>query len=107
MRRLMVAAAVVLAGASGAKMRGGLFHASLSDPADLSARAGILRSLFDTIDSNRNGTIDREELGVYVAWASSSDTSDPLHKRMCALFMEDDSLERSFDRCVLWCRRQR
>jgi hypothetical protein len=79
-------------------MRGGLFHASISDPAGMERRRAVLRSVFDTIDSNHNGVVDRDELAVYVQWASSADNSDPMHKRICALFLEGDSLERSFDR---------
>ncbi len=86
--------------ASAPKMRGGLFHASLSDPAGQSKRREILRSVFNTIDNNGNGVVDRDELAVYVQWASSAENSDPVHRRICALFLEDDSLERSFDRCV-------
>ena len=90
--------ATVPASAATSKMRGGLFHASISDPAGIARRRAVLQSVFDTIDTNKNGKVDREELAVYARWASSADTSDPLHKRICALFLEGGSLERSFDR---------
>ena len=99
-RKAAAAAAAADKKADGPKLRGGLFHASISDPVGLSQRRAVLRSVFDTIDSNKNGVVDRDELAVYVQWASSAENSDPLHRRICALFLEDDSLERSFDRCV-------
>ncbi len=80
------------------RVRGGLFHASLSDPAVADRKVAILRSIFNTIDSNANGVIDRDELVVYVRWASSAEVSDAMHKRMCTLFLEDDSLDKSFTR---------
>jgi hypothetical protein len=45
-------------------MRGGLFHASISDPSGVARRKALLRSVFDTIDSNRNGVVDRDELAL-------------------------------------------
>ena len=44
------------------------------------------------------GVVDRDELAVYVQWASTADNVELAHKRVCELFLEDDSLERSFDR---------
>jgi hypothetical protein len=82
------------------RLRGGLFHASISDAAGLSQRKTALRQLFDMIDTNGNGVVDRDELAVFVQWAVSASTVEPLHKRICALFLEGDSLERSFDRSV-------
>ena len=83
-----------------AKMRGGLFHASISDPAGgIARRKPLLRSIFDHIDTNKSGTIDRDELVQYVRWASTEDGDiDPVHHRICALFQEGGSLDRSFDR---------
>ncbi len=50
--------------------------------------------------SNGNGVVDRDELAVYVQWASSADNADPLHRRISGLFLEHQSLERAFVKCV-------
>ena len=84
-----------------AKVRGGLFHAAISDPAGIVRRKPLLRSMFDTIDANKSGAIDRAELQQFVAWAASSPSALPMHRRVCALFLEGGSLERSFDKFVV------
>jgi hypothetical protein len=87
------------AAAAQSRMRGGLFHAAMSDATMKPARDALLRTIFDEIDTNRNGVVDRDELAVFVHWASTSDSADPVQRRLCSLFLEDDSLDRSFDRC--------
>ncbi len=83
------------------KMRGGLFHASISDAAGMDRRRALLRSLFDTMDTNKNGVIERGELSAYVRRTGTAEGSNPLHHRLCALFLEDGSLDQSFARYVV------
>jgi hypothetical protein len=83
------------------KMRGGLFHASISDAAGMDRRRALLRSLFDTMDTNKNGVIERGELSAYVRRTGTAEGANPLHHRLCALFLEDGSLDQSFARYVV------